>query len=261
MQPPPPYQSIGGNYPPVNQPPRRRLVVSAEALEKEGKTHFALTAPGPIAYQSWDIGTEGVVEKFQSNKVIHKADYRLQISQGDSAESVMGKASMTWTGYVHDYRLAMEKAKSGQIKTLVDDTATDSWAVLRMARLGKLSQILPVKYVGVNLEYSNLIREIYETPANYILLHKSKAEWYENPQTGKSAKTGKFERAGFSDMGFLVQVNIRLWRDWQSGDFCLTVLNCRQNPGIAGMTLSGDLCSFPVLATLVYPDTVVEDWQ
>ena len=41
-----------------------RLVVRVGGLEKEGKTHFALTAPGPIGAIDMDRGMEGVVEKF-----------------------------------------------------------------------------------------------------------------------------------------------------------------------------------------------------
>jgi hypothetical protein len=43
-----------------------RLIASVSGKEKTGKTHFALTAPEPIIFFNIDVGTEGVVGKFQS---------------------------------------------------------------------------------------------------------------------------------------------------------------------------------------------------
>ena len=37
---------------------------------KVGKSHFALTAPGPIIYFSLEPGLEGVVEKFMETKEV-----------------------------------------------------------------------------------------------------------------------------------------------------------------------------------------------
>ena len=55
----------------------RRLVMSLSGREKTGKTHLACTAPGPIIFFNIDIGTEGVVSKFQTNKHIFVYDVRV----------------------------------------------------------------------------------------------------------------------------------------------------------------------------------------
>ena len=52
-------------FAPIKKLDRTRLIVSVEGLEKRGKTHFAMTAPPPIAYFDMDIGAEGVVNKFE----------------------------------------------------------------------------------------------------------------------------------------------------------------------------------------------------
>ena len=49
---------------------RDYLVLSVFAQGGVGKTHFALTAPGPIAYFGFDIGGEDPVRKFQKAKYI-----------------------------------------------------------------------------------------------------------------------------------------------------------------------------------------------
>ena len=56
----------------------RRLIASLEGREKVGKTHFALTAPPPILFFNIDIGTEGVVGKFQeAGKKVFLYDVRI----------------------------------------------------------------------------------------------------------------------------------------------------------------------------------------
>lgn len=58
-----------------------------------------------------------------------------------------------------------------------------------------------------------------------------------------------------------MQVNCTAWREPGNGAFHLTVQNCRQNPGIAGLDLEGDMATFPWLGVNVYPETSLEDWM
>lgn len=256
-------QTIGGSFKlsvPGTVTPR--LIVALDGLEKEGKTHFALTAPGPIAYQGLDIGTEGVVEKFIAKKPIYMAEYGFQVEKGDNQDATMKKAAPVFESFIKDYKEVMLPGfKSGKIRSGIWDTGSDIWGLQRLARLGKLSQVMPHHYTALNAEYQNLIREVYETSGNLIILHKLKPEWKDNPTTGKGNKTGQFERDGFGGTGFLVQVNATAWREKPNGDFHITVRDCRQNPLVAGLDLAGEMATFPWLATFVYPGTSLEDWS
>jgi len=264
---------IGGTFQIANQPPKRRLVVAVDGLEKEGKTNFALTAPGPMTYQNFDIGAEGVIEKFQTSKIIYRADYGIVITKDDNQATIMEKIGPAWETFVKDYKIALNQAKGVTkgpvVRSLVWDTGSEGWEVLRLARFGKLTQVMPHNYTALNSEYRNLLREVFDTPANMIILHKLKKEWLNDPLTGKGNKTGNYERAGYADTGFLVQVNVLCWRDKgvkpnpldPSAGFHVTVQNCRQNPGIVGLDLEGGMATFPWLAVNVYPETSLEDWQ
>ena len=117
--------------------------------------------------------------------------------------------------------------------------------MFRRARLGKLTQVMPHHYVSVNAEFADMIKAVYNTPGNLIILHQLKSEWKDNPTTGKGNKTGQFERDGFSGMGFLVQINATAYRDAVTGVFHLIVRDCRQNPNIVGLDLEGAQASFP----------------
>jgi len=253
--------SIGGSFTIANEAPQHRLVVAVDGLEKQGKSHFALTAPGPIAYQGTDIGLEGVVHKFQSTKQVFLAEYGFSIDKGDTPQQIIAKVEPEWTRFLKDYLDAVIPGlKTKAIRTGIWDTGSELWEFLRLARLGKLTQVMPHHYTGLNQEYSQLIKQIYNTPGNLIILHKLKAEWKDNPTTGKGNKTGAWERSGFAGTGFLVQVNVTAWRD-QEGTFHITVKDCRQNPAIVGLDLYGEMATFPWLAVNVYPHTSLEDWM
>src|SRR5437762_2260800 len=99
---------------------KRRIVISIEGREKEGKSHFALTAPGPIGVINLDIGLEGVVHKFaRQGKKIYVANYRLPSTTGGNAREIAEEADKVWTALVADYKAAL-----GSCRTVVLDSAT-----------------------------------------------------------------------------------------------------------------------------------------
>ena len=253
----------------------RRLIESVEGPEKTGKSHHAFTAPAPIVYFDTDYGSEGVVEKFAGDKDIY--DYEVK-----TAKDILIKHKDTkGQGPQVDATEEFDRFKDAYydslndktIRTVVWDTATEVWELLRLAFFGKLAQVPPMKYGPANEEYRRLVRAAFDTDKNLILLHRVKDEYVGDTNTG-SMRTGKKLRAGFNDTGFLVQLNVVTYFDSpksEDGDpeegFGLYVRDCRQNMGIAGMRLQGkiegigSMCSFPYLATSVFPDTELGDWK
>lgn len=253
-----PPSSTGGPLPGTSfkapDPPKNRLIMSLEGLEKQGKTHFALTAPGPLAIQSIDLGTEGVVEKFLPHKQVMVAGYRLKLPTKATPLDVTVVAEQVWDQFLVDYKAVLASG----VRTVVWDTATELWELLRMARFGRLAQVMPHNYAPVNAEFRELIRLAYDSPVNLLALHKQKSEWV-NDAGGKGNKTGKYIRSGFSDIGFMVQLNAEAFRE-EDGTFHVKVKDCRQNPGVAGADLMGPMCDFPTLAEQVFPETTEKDW-
>ena len=231
-----------------------RLILAVSGREKQGKTHFSLTVPGPIAYFDLDIGTEGVVEKFVNNgKVIYHNDYNYHILKDIRSKGPIDPTPYVemWEGLKSDFVAVLE---SNQVKSIIFDTATEIWELLRMSRFGKLTQVMPHNYGPVNAEYRGLLRLAYMSNKNLVLLHKMKAEYVNDK------RTGHFERSGFSDTGFMVQVNVRCWRRREDGVFGLTVEDCRQNPDMSGMELESPMCDFPTVAAMV-TETDTEVWK
>lgn len=225
-----------------------RIIMSISGLEKQGKTHFALTAPGPIAMFSTDIGEEGVVSKFISGKDI----YIMDISTAGEEEDEAGEE------YDRFHESYISMLRGNDVRTIIIDTATEIWELLRIAKFGKLTQVMPYMYGPVNKEYRLLVKESYNYNKNLILLHKMKAKYINDK------RTGDYERAGFNDTGFLVQVNAQVYRysPEEGGEFALYVKDCRQNPDLAGEEFMGEvMCNFPFVANMILPDVDPSNWE
>jgi len=230
---------------------RKRLIVGVEAREKCGKTNFVLTAPGPIVLFDFNDSLEGVIHKFADDKDIYVSDYTK--TGNILSPDAWVKA---WEQFKKEYISAL---KSPDVRSVDVDTATEQWELIRMARFGKILQVMPHMYAPVNAEFRDLIYMAYSSNKNLILTHKKKEEYVadkKNPAI--SNRTGKYIRSGFSDSAYMVQVNLNLDRDDQG--FVATILDCRQNPFVVGLELRDEMINFPTLASLVLPETSEGDW-
>lgn len=226
-------------------PAKRRLIVSIMGREKQGKTHVGFTAPGPIAAFDFDYGQEGVIHKFAKDKRIYTSEFRI-------GEISAEKFNVEWERYKKEYRAALNEK---ELRSLIIDTNTELWELARMAKFGKLTQVMPHQYGPVNAEMRGLIRDAYSSDKNVIFLHKMSEQYVNN------SPTGRYVMAGFKDTPYSVQVNCLVWREEGGGDFHLEVTDCRQNPDVAGMDLTGDMCNFQTLATMIFPDSNEKDWS
>ena len=228
-----------------------RLIASIVGDWKKGKTTFALTAPAPIALIDMDTGLEGVVEKWAKEKEIwvKTFDYHEAKDQDEWLE--------IWEDSKKAFTDALDDPK---IRTVIIDTATEWYELIRMARFGKLNKVIlekgearPYPWGPVNQEFRELLRKSLKTNKNVLFLHKTKAEYEDNEKTGRRI------RAGFGDMEFIIQLNATCYRDGEKG-FYLVINDCRQNADVMGLELAEPLNTFPNLGMLVFPETSEEEW-
>lgn len=244
--------AAGAGFTLATAPALHRLIISAEGEEKSGKNHFAFTAPGPIYEHSFDIGNESVIQKFQNEKQIYLAEYGLDLQPGEgSAQEVADAADKVWNRFMENYRDGL--ASCGQGTTMVD-TGTEMWELLRLARFGKLTQVMPHHYGPVNKEMQEAVRLAFSHSGNAVFLHKQKDEWENFVEGGKEKgrKTGRKVRVGFNDMPFLVQMNVRCERlDQEEGgsQFVINIEDCRQNPDLNNTQMPND---FEMLLSTVF---------
>lgn len=244
----------------------RRWIVALDALEKHGKTRFALTTPGTLAYMDFDNRSEGTIEEFLAagRKIMWRTKpdgtpwpYQIPADAGASdekAKEVQAEARAEWKRFESDYE---DLLHSSSVDTIIIDTATEAWELVRIAGFGRLNEIPPHLYSEVNGAFRRLIRLARkQTRVNLVLVHRLKDEWA-NEKKGDKIKgytTGKSIRAGFSETGFLVDVNLRLTRlplaacdDADDLGFRLTVTDCGANPRVRGLELANEAITFPNL--------------
>jgi hypothetical protein len=223
----------------------RRAIISIEGLEKTGKSHLSLTAEGDITYLSLDIGMEGMVEKFLMQG---KRIYTLELPSVVNLAVEFDKGRVE-TAYAQLRTAYLTALKVGG--TIIIDTATELWELLRLARFGKLAQVTPNQYGPVNLEYRDLIRRAFDVPnVTLILLHKMKDEYI-----GMN-RTGKYKRSGFADTGYLVQVMLECFKEENPAGgeplFGFRVKECRHKASLAGLSLIGPMATIPCLLDLLH---------
>lgn len=246
-----------------------RLIISTQAGEKDGKTHFALEfAPGDVAAISFDTGTRDVLEGMRI-KHPHKIYHLLQFKP---PKSKVAKGEMTQQDAIEEWDRCKAAIRAVcadlRIRSLVIDTASEMWELCRMAILGKLEKIPPLRYVEANNEFRDWIKDIKdEFPGlNLVLIHKVKPEYAASPN-GMGNKTGKFERQGMGDVPFLSDLNgenvgfVDPTGAVVGKRFGFKVFNSRINPGaVGGLTLWDANCTFETLGMYCFPETAGTDY-
>jgi hypothetical protein len=227
-----------------------RLILSVTGHERHGKSSLGLSAPGPIVVFDLDKGLEGVARKFVDSKDVYTKEYKF--SKSDTKDRFV----TLWSAFRTDYYAALESPK---VRTIIIDTATAAWDLIKLARIGLLG--IPkeqgYRWGPINAEFIGLIDLAKDTNKNLILIHKFKAKYVND------VWNGEYVRSGFSQIGYLVQANIEVYRDGLSGPFGMRILDCRQNSTLGGLEfdLEDDQTAFPFLAQLVFPGTTERDWS
>lgn len=244
-------------------PEVRRLMVSTEGLEGTGKTEFLLSTPDPLFILNYDDGLEGVVEKHLGTKVIGVHTVRLSPVIDKSKDGAL---------LSHVQRIWEDACKDPGVRTVGIDTGPNLWEHIRRAEFGRLEKVPPVLYTGANACFRWFIDMAFLNNKNLVVTHFMKDEYVRGTKKVKGEdtevelRTGKKIRAGFSNMEYRIQVNLRHLKDPDVREvpdkFSIQVLKCRPNTNVEGMVLEGALgeCSFPMLAQYVFPDSTMEDW-
>src|SRR5438067_2754422 len=120
---------------------KQRMILNIQGAEGTGKDHMALTYDrGPIYIHSFDIGLEGVVQKFQDTREIYTAEYELTVQPGEATDREVGEAAnVVWEQFKANYRDSLASTRDEGM--VICDTGTESWELLRLASFGKLTQV------------------------------------------------------------------------------------------------------------------------
>ncbi len=255
----------------------KRVFALTQGPEKCGKTDWVLRdAPQPIAGVSFDTGTRELVEKFLPEKPeIYLHEQIVPKQTASPKDRAARKDTQTIAQKVLEGFLEANDAvlQNPKIRTYFWDTGTEAWELYRLAEFGTQSNVKEL-YGVLNNKFRGLIKDIYKTrpDLNFICIHKMKKQWAKDKK-GESGWTGKYERAGFDDMRYLVDVCLSHHYDYpgiedegEERQFGIKVVDefgvgARSTADCAGLELWGEECSFFYLAMNLFPEVDPEYWD
>lgn len=236
------------------------MIIATDGEERCGKTHFACSAPGKIAYLGTDPNYRYVLPKFPPGKVVPNL-FEVPDTQKEAVP--------LWERFVKTWYHCLY---SGLFRTVVVDTFTDIYRLIRMAEFGKTKQVGQYSYDVVNAPLFKMVDDLTQPGAsvNWILIHKMRDEYQKLRGSDKEVRTGKMVRDGWRHINYKVATTIEHYRedayDPETGEkvdgavFGIHIKDCGPNSGLTNLCLEGDECNFLELAMRVYPDVDPEVW-
>lgn len=233
--------------------------ISTEGPPKTGKTELGLSMPDPLFILDLNMGLEGPIDKHLiSGREIYVKTVPIPMSKdlpGQPWGELKAPAVAAWKEAITTLQEAINDT---EIKSIFIDMHSEAWDLLRIARLGKLAQVLPVQYAAVNAEFRQLNQWLLCSKKNVMVSHKVKPEYVND------VRTNRLERAGFNDIAFDAKVVVRTDRDPKAvgvDQFITTILDCRANREANGKLLRGTESTFAGIMKMVYPNVAEENWK
>lgn len=257
-------------------------ILSIEGMPKQGKTHLAATAPGVVAFQSLDFGTDGILQKFEdyASKFM-VAEYRVNldvtadavmqqmakvrgakkddlqaIAYKEAEEQALKVKREVWQPFVQDYDSLLDEES---VRTIVWDTATEVNEMLRLANFGKLEKNPKIAYGPINAEFKAQIRKAQERRKNLILIHHMKPVYIES-ERGASTESGRYVLKGNSSLENLVHSYVKVSKKIDKGKakFVTTIRDARLEPSATGRTINN--ADWPTLMMELMPNVDPKVW-
>jgi hypothetical protein len=231
----------------ATEEPRRCVLMHLYGETNCGKTSLALTAPGPIALIHAAEKIDGIVQK----QIALGKDIRLYDFSGiygGTAEEIAAEASASFRAL----KAAIEDSW-GWARTVVIDTHTEMWELIRLARFGKLSQVMPHHYGPVNAEWLGIFKAFRRQANTNLIIIGHMRERYRNDKP-----TGIMEPAGQKQMSYLADVILKMGRNKQL-DFTGLMEKAWWNATIEGLELENEMLDFATVMGLVTEEDP-EEW-
>lgn len=238
-------------------PEQRNIVWSSQGVGGSGKTHFGLTAPGPIAYFLFDPGgLKGLLEKPEfADKEVRLIDYSKKVNPGKLAQEDRGKAAIDCLSeFEEDWEVAIRKAR-----TIIWDKEDHVWEMLRYANFEEFTD-RPSNYYELNMKYRGWFAEAEGAGVNFGVMRGMKERWGQNAK-GSPVSTGEFDPRGMKEVPELVQINLAHRWDDVARQFKVQILDkCRIGNAVELLGTEESGFDFTTMALKLYPESTFEEW-
>lgn len=168
------------------------IIVGIQGMVDTGKSRFAMTFPGPIAYIALDEehNLKGVVDPFlEEGKEINISSIFCEPYDVTKELEAKKNGIDAWTNFVKDYREALGTP------TIVIDTFTKLYEWARLAAFGKVDKVPPNKYGPLYTEMDQLFSMARRAKSNLVVISHMKEVW-EN-KGGIGEPTGVYAQDGY----------------------------------------------------------------
>lgn len=245
------------------------VIVSVFGMEGTGKTSFALTAPKPIALIDFDMGLKRAKKTGLGKDVaLYKSFPVGDVDDFQDKVKAIKFFSDTYKKFLTMYK---DVCESGEVRTVVFDTATAAWQLLQLSMFGRAEKILPLQYTGLYKRYEKLVEVARQNDVNLVLVHGAKYEYETilNPKTGKpiidkftqepkTRKTDVLARQGNGRTGFLVDIEVGTSQE--KGEYRGEIVKACDHGDLVGDVFIGDDINFAEIVAEC-TGTETERWQ
>jgi hypothetical protein len=209
-----------------------------------------------------DGGSKGVIDRFiaEGKDIIRPVEANgdpIRFRHHDA--SSQDEWERTWERFKECFFDATNKR---DVRTIVVDTETEMYELVRLAKLGRTEQVKERYYGSVNADMRKVIQVGKDSDKNIIFTRKVK-----NVYIGDKRQK-EFEGAGFSGTEYEAEAVVRAWKGSveDPNTFGFTFQMCRlrtelENVDNAMHVLTEPMNTFQFLAATVFPDTTPEEWE
>lgn len=245
---------------------RKCVFASVYGDTDTGRTTWALSAPEPIALIHAAEKIEGIVQPFAREKEIRVFDFSVDLSKTTNVDEAAALADKAW----RQLRAAWYDAFTWA-RTIILDTDTDAWELIRFAFFGDLKPSggrIETNWGPVNAEWLSMFKHFkHQNRANVIVISQTKDEYTKAVKGKMGERTGRTVRATQKNMGFLSEVVVRMRRG-TGGVFTATIEKEWWNGAMFGVEVDGalaeaygrDRVDFPTVMALI-TDSDVAAWS
>jgi hypothetical protein len=265
-------------------PPRRKvrlpngkllhpLMIGTQGTPNSGKSEFINSCPGPGIALAIDPNYDSMLENPnhppRNNIIWHRIVVPLNTGSASKTDRYTG-------AYVEVRDTLYKSLEIPDCLTVAIDCDSDFWELHRLAQFGKLTGIYPAtKYSPAYAEKRLINSKLFESGRIIVGTNKVKDEYetvykadgtpeLDNAGEEKRKKTGRKERQGFPDYGYLWEVQLEHLLKPTVGktpmQWGIRLLECKPNPQLIGEELWGDNCNFSTLVQVIYPDVELSEW-
>lgn len=201
----------------------RKVLMSIWGPTGSGRTSLALTAPGPIKFAHAGEKIAGVINRYSRDKDIRVMNFGCILS--GSAQEMSDQASPHWSKLESGVK---ESLHDGSTRSMIVDTDTEAWELIRMAFFGELNPKgrTDSLYGPVNGRWRSMWKAARaQDLCNFIVIGQAKDEYVQVTKDGRksSEKSGRLIQAGQKEVAYMSDVVIETSRDYENGDFIATI--------------------------------------